>query len=179
MRPCRMAFDTTALVGLLTPSCCCSRPTRHQSRCMIRGMMAIDLAMPGMRIGMTLVVGVAVLVVRAFLHGEVRQSLSSAFVRPRALLWLLEGQTLAEAVDRILPALRGRRASPEKWWQGRESNSRPRAYESPALPLSYPAEQMLRMMRRGRFRMRRWRIVKRKPASSGAGHSSSMRSSRW
>ena len=25
------------------------------------------------------------------------------------------------------------------WWQGRESNSRPRAYESPALPLSYPA----------------------------------------
>jgi hypothetical protein len=25
------------------------------------------------------------------------------------------------------------------WWQGRELNPRPRAYESPALPLSYPA----------------------------------------
>ncbi len=25
------------------------------------------------------------------------------------------------------------------WWQGRDSNPRPRAYESPALPLSYPA----------------------------------------
>ena len=27
----------------------------------------------------------------------------------------------------------------EGWWRGRELNSRPRAYESPALPLSYPA----------------------------------------
>ena len=29
--------------------------------------------------------------------------------------------------------------SKEKRWQGWESNPRPRAYESPALPLSYPA----------------------------------------
>jgi hypothetical protein len=29
------------------------------------------------------------------------------------------------------------------WWQGRESNPRPRAYESPALPLSYPAAHPL------------------------------------
>lgn len=28
------------------------------------------------------------------------------------------------------------------WWQGRELNPRPKAYESSALPLSYPAKKL-------------------------------------
>jgi hypothetical protein len=34
----------------------------------------------------------------------------------------------------------GRTFLARKWWQRGELNSRPRAYESPALPLSYSAE---------------------------------------
>ena len=31
-------------------------------------------------------------------------------------------------------------AAQENWWQGADLNRRPKAYESSALPLSYPAE---------------------------------------
>ena len=48
-----------------------------------------------------------------------------------------------------------------RWCQGGESNSRPRAYESPALPLSYPGFRQRRPVARGgaeRSRnLRRWR----------------------